>query len=480
MKTSALLLLPLVLLGASGTPDPNTVSAMARHVPAEFAADAMIRVASNKKLDPRMRVKLLTEAFHRATGAQHPFKMRGSITQAGDTGGFLERAYQQDLDALSLRMRVVKQMLPLDGAKAAKLFLSVARPAVPAVHCEEIVVYDVNAYYEGLGAIVKLGRQSAASLLKGRVGGITSAAQIAPVARLLQQAGLSDSALQALTLSFASDLRKIGGDDRSFTYYAPTTGPAMLALVEELKSRHLDPLPLMEAYRFYLVRNLTADRCADGHLIFNGPITLNLFTGQPAEVLGWNAAKFFADNILMPPVQPLTEQETTPKSLEGFATGVHACVDPQCKHLDELSRNLVFNDDGRTIAESQKNTEKWRSGFQAELTGLEAWQPAKGHEEEVFRDKTWLYNNLYAMSHGAGRDRVVESWLAYLKQSRPTVGDRTQWFLPVSTLIGRSALDPSNTKLAGQLRAQDDPLIALYIEVEALAPLDAGKILTML
>lgn len=480
MKISALFLLPLVLLGASGTPDPIAVSAMARHVPAEFAADAMIRVASNAKLDPRLRVKLLTEAFHRAAGAQHPLKMRGSITQPGDTGGYLERAYQQDLDAMSLRMRAVKQMLPIDGAKATKLFFSVARPAVPAVHCEEIVVYDVSAYYEGLGAIIKLGRQSAASVLKGRVDPITSAAQIAPVARLLQQAGLNDSDLQALTLSFASNLRKIGGDDRSFTYYAPGTGPAMLALVEELKTRHLDPLPLMEAYRLYLVHNLTADRCADGHLIFNGPITVNLFTGQPVEVLGWNAAKFFADKILMPPVEPLTEQETTPKSLEGFATGVHACTDPQCKHLDELSRSLIFNDDGTPTAESQKDNEAWRSGFQAALTALEAWQPGKGQDDEVFRDKNWLYNGLYAMSLGHGRDLVVDSWLAYLKHSRDTESDRAQWFLPISALIGRSALDPSNTKLAGQLRAQDDPLIALYVAVEALAPRDAGKILTML
>src|ERR1035438_7568231 len=79
------------------------------------------------------------------------------------------------------------------------------------------------------------------------------------------------------------------------------------------------------------------------------------------------------------------------------------------------------------------------------------WQPghpAKGQADEVFREKPWVYNNLYAMSPGASRESVLRSWLSYLKQSRATVSDRAQWFVPVNALIGRVALDPGNTKLA--------------------------------
>ncbi|MGA2041073.1 MAG: hypothetical protein ABSH42_17480 [Bryobacteraceae bacterium] len=480
MKICALFLFPLYLFGATGNSVPNAVSALARKAPPEFAADAMIRLASNEKLDSRTRVKLLTEAFRQAAGAQHQLKLRASITRAGGAGGFLERAYQQDLDALSLRLRAVQQMLPLDSAKASKLFLSMARPAVPPVRCEEIVVYDVSRYYEGLEAVSKAAHRDVAKLLKDRVGGITSPAQIAPVARLLQHAELKDADLEAFTLSLATSLREMSGDDRSFTYYATPTGPAILDLVEELKRRHLSPLPLIEAYRLYLVDHLTGDRCADDYLINKGPMTISLMTGQPTEVLGWNASVFFAEKILMPPGKPLSEQETTPHSLEGISPAAHTCQDVACQNVNQLMKALAFGPDGEPLLESQHHTDAWRTALQATLTALDAWQPAAGRGDEVFREKTWVYNNLYAMSAGVNRESVLRSWLNNLKQSRATVSDRAQWFLPVNALIGRVALDPGNTRLAELLRQQDDPVFALYVELERVAPRGPEKVLPLL
>jgi hypothetical protein len=480
MKTTALILLPLVVLGATSTPDPKAVAALARQAPAEFAADAMIRLASNAKLDTRARVKLLTEAFARATEAQRPLRMRGSITRPGSSGGFLERAYALEIDALSLRLRAVHDMLPLDEAKASKLFLSIPRPELPSVHCEQNVVYDVDLYYEGLGAIAKIGHRNVAKLLKDRVRGIASPAQIAPVARLLLGAGLNDADLQSFTGSLAASLGGIGGDDRAFTYFAASTGPAIADLVGELKRRHLSPLPLAEAYRRYLVNHLSGERCADGYLIFNGPLTVYLATGQPSETLGSGAAALFAEKILLPPLTPLTEQETTPKKLEGFAAGTKTCQDAQCQHFVDIERELAFTPDGTPLLDSQRDTDAWHASLVAALATLKAWQPGKGEADDVFREKTWAYNNLYAMSHSRERQLVVGSWLEYLKQSRASASDRAQWLLPVCALIGRSAIDPGNREMAELLRASDDPVIALYLQVEALAPRTPDKILGLL
>jgi hypothetical protein len=480
MKTPALSLLPLFLLGAAGTVDRNSVATLARQAPAEFAADVMIRLASSEKVDPHTRVELLTEAFRRAAEAQHPLKLRASITRIGSTGGFLDHAYQQDLDGLSLRLRAIEPMLALDSAKARNLFLTIARPEIPRVRCEEIVVYDVSRYYEVLGEVARSGRHDAAKLLKDRVNGLTSAAQIAPVARLLQQAALKDSELQSFTLSLAASLRAISGDDRSFTYYAGVTGPAILGLIEELKGRHLSPLPLAEAYRFYLVHHLTGDRCADDDLLTNGPPSVNLITGRPNDLLGWGAAAFFAEKMVMPPLKPLSEQETTPHTLEGFAAGLHSCQDSQCQNVNLSLRELAFAPDGQPLLESQHDTDAWRARLQGVLAAVEAWQPGSGQADEVFREKTWVYSNLFSMSPGPSRERVVHAWLGCLKQSRSTVSDRAQWLLPVSALIGRVALDPGNTKLAGQLRTQDDPVIALYAQLEAVEPRSTEKILPLL
>ena len=481
MKTPALLLLPVVLLGAAGAPDPVAVAAMARKAAPEFAADALIRLAADQKLDSRARIKLLSEAFRLAATAQHPLKLRASITRGGGAGGFLERAYQLDLDALSLRLRAVQQMLPLDRAKATKLFLSMAAPAVPPVRCEDIVVYDVAQYYDALGTIAKAGHLNAAKVLKGRAGGVSSPAQIAPVARLLKEAELKDSDLENFTQLLAGSLREMSGDDRSFTYYAAQTGPAILDLMEELKRRHLAPLPLTEAYRLYLVHHLSGDRCADDELINRDPsITINLMTGRVTDVLGLNAAAFFAEKMLLPPLKALSEQETTPHSLDGYAAGVQSCQDPACQGITRREHELAFDAEGQPLAESDHNTVAWRANLESTLKAMEEWQPGDGNVDEVFREKTWVYNNLYAMSLGASRDSVTRSWLNYLAQNRTKVSDRTQWLLPVSALIGRSPLDPSNTRLAEQLRTTDDPVIGLYVQVEHLAPRRLEQILALL
>jgi len=42
------------------------------------------------------------------------------------------------------------------------------------------------------------------------------------------------------------------------------------------------------------------------------------------------------------------------------------------------------------------------------------------------------------------------------------------------------ALDPGNTRLAELLRQQDDPVFALYVELERVAPRGPEKVLPLL
>jgi len=480
MKTPVLSLFASFLLSAAGSLDPASVAVLARQAPAEFAADAMIRLAASAKLDRAARAELFREAFTRAGEARRALPLRASIVHAGGIGGFLDHAYLQNVDVLSLRLRAVEGLLPLDGAKARQLFLSIPRPEVPRVRCEDIFVYDVGRYYDALDAISKLDRRDAAKILGERLNGLTSPAQVAPVARLLQHAELKPSDLKKLADSLASSLTRMSGDDRSFTYYASSAGPAILGLIETLQSRHLPALPLAEAYRSYLVRHLSGDRCADDYLINNGPPSVNLMTGRPNDLLGYGATVFFAEKIVTPPLQPLSEQETTPHTLEGFATGLRSCEDAGCTQMNLRVRELVFSPEGQPLLEAEHNTDRWRVKLQGVLDALQAWQPAAGHVDEVFREKTWIYSNLYSMSTGESRARVAHSWLEYLKQSRAVVSDPAQWLLPVSALVGRVALDSTNAMLADELRRQDDPVIALYAQLEAVDPRPADKILPLL
>ena len=269
MKTLAVILLPMLCAAADAPAGIDALLDAARAAPAEFAADAMIRIAALDQLEKARRIELLEQAFQRASGAQQPYKRHATFVRPDSPSGFLNRAYGQDLDAMSLRLRAIEALLPLDAQKARDLFLQTPPPKTPRLKCDDFLIYDVGRFYDTLGSIA---RQSFTAqeiqagepfrLLERFAGAITSPVQVAPVARMLAAASVKDADFRALVNSFAEALGKISGDDRSFAY-SMTAGKQILALVEESKRRQLSPLPLLEAYRLYLVNNLSAARCAD-------------------------------------------------------------------------------------------------------------------------------------------------------------------------------------------------------------------------
>ena len=83
--------------------------------------------------------------------------------------------------------------------------------------------------------------------------------------------------------------------------------------------------------------------------------------------------------------------------------------------------------------------------------------------------------------NGPDRDVVGRAMLDFLKQNRFQRENRLEWFLPVSALIGRVALDPVGMgRVAEELLKVDDPTIALYANLERVAPRTPDRILPLL
>ncbi|MGA2150447.1 MAG: hypothetical protein ABSH49_36470, partial [Bryobacteraceae bacterium] len=139
LRTAFLLTLlsPFVAPAAGPAPDIASILDQARKAPGEFAADSLIRLASLDSLDKPKRIALLEEAFGRAGEAKQALKRRVAITRVAGPARFLARAYNQDLDALSLRLRVIEALLPLDARKARELALKIPPPQVPKTACGE-------------------------------------------------------------------------------------------------------------------------------------------------------------------------------------------------------------------------------------------------------------------------------------------------------------------------------------------------------
>lgn len=489
MKPFLFLLVPVVC-GAVVPNDIAPVIDMARQAPGEFAANALIRIASTDKLDKSTRIQLFEEAFRRANEAQQPLKRRASILKVAGAAGFLQRAYQQNLDGLSLRLRAVEGILPLDRLKARALFLEIPPLSVPKLSCDDYLVYDVSLFYEVLGKIAQqsfTAKEAAAGdpirLLERFAGNIESAAQLEPDARMIASSGLQNRDFETLLTTFGGALGRIYGDDRTFTATLSPASQQIFGLQEDALKRGVSPLALLEGYRRFLVNNLSAARCADDDLVENGQ-AYSFGTGAKVDTLGSSAADYFNQKLAKPPIQPLREEEVTPARIEGAASGLRSCQDPECKQLAAQYRGLIFDATGNPLPAAQKDSAEWRAQLQDFLNAIASWKPASGEKEESeqFRDKCALFGSLIGIiPPGPDRERVLLAWLDYLDGNQMENQDRIGWFLPVNALIGRVAMDPLGLgKLTDALRKAHDPVIALYVELERVVPRTPDQILPLM
>ena len=448
---------------------------LARAVPGEFAADAFIRLAALHSLDQSRRIQLLEQAFRRASEAQEPLPRQPVNIKIPGAAGFLNRAFSQDLDGLSLRLRVIEAMEPLDAAKARALFKQIPTVQVPKLTCSDFMAYDVAGYYK------MLARLGSPRQILEQVGAIRSPVEIAPAAKAILAAA-QDSDFQALTTAFTQALARISGDDRSFTFVGDA-GPQILQLVEECRRRKISPLPLLESYRLYLVHNQQTARCADDDVMNpSGEQKIALDSGMP--MIGGEGVAFFNTRLRVSPIQAIQEQETTPTSLEGVAEGLRPCQDTLCQSLAEGYRNLIFDPETHTpYPPARKATPEWQEQLGRYLATLAGSHPTSAvTPAQYYRQVSSLYaDTLSLVPPGPMQEQVVAAMQAFVEKSSFERESRIEWFLPINVLIGRMALDPLGIgRFASHLRQSSNPVIALYAALETAAPRSPGQIMALL
>jgi hypothetical protein len=473
-RTVWLVLVASMLWGES---EPGTaiepVVDLARGAPSELASDALIRLASLERLDKKSRIELLNQAFELAAGASQPFRRRAAALHSAGPAGFLDRAYAQDLDALSLRLRAVEGLLPIDPRMARERFEEIPPLQLPPPTCGDFLVYDVSRFYEVLGKVAvasfnakEVREQAPPKFLAKYVGVISSPAQVAPAARLLAEAVLPDSEFQMLATAFAGTLGGIAGDDRSFTYAAREAGAAIGELARLGERRALAPIVLLGAYRAFLVNHLTGARCEELESDSDG-----------------GAAAFFNERLRIPALPVVGESERTPSKVEGKAKGLAWCESPECRAIRDQFHTLVFRADGEAFQQGEREKNEWQARVRDFLTAMSSWdQSAGASPAEHFREKIGFYSDLVAIvPNGDTREYVLRSMLAYLTQSRPGQEERIEWYLPIVQLVGRVNLDPRGLgKVADDLRRANDAVIALEMALEQIAPHRVNEFMLLL
>src|SRR5205823_7143965 len=123
-------------------------------------------------------------------------------------------------------------------------------------------------------------------------------------------------------------------------------GKEIETLVEQCKRRKMPSVLLIDAYRTYLVNHLTAARCADSEMLQVKPAASGPADSQGGEAAPGDAANFFNQKLLAPPLQPLQESDVTPSRVEGRSAEPGGCEDAVCKALVERARAMGFNTAG--------------------------------------------------------------------------------------------------------------------------------------
>ena len=429
---------------ASRPPIFGDLADSARAQPAEFAADALLRIADAPTVtDVAWKREVLEDAFHLAAGAQQPFARRN---WTGKPGSLFDKAYAQGLDACTLQSKAVHAMLAIDYKKARELFNEIPPPQIPRLACEDALVYDVSIFYATVGEVAarafsakEVAQEEPFHLLERYAADVTSPAQVAPIARMLLGASQKPAQFEALVGSFAGALAQLSGDDRSFS--AAISGDADAAIADlsaECARRKIDAQPLQAAWQAYAARQAAGTRCADS--VAQGP---RLTLGDDAQ----------------------------PASAGGSARPVGQCESPECRQLAAQFTSLAMAPNGYGLTPEQKTTSEWGGRLRQYLAALADWTQ-DDDPAEYFQFKSRFYGELFNLApNGPERDLLLSTLLAWLQQNGYRRDHRAEWFYPVNELIIHAFADPAGMKTTvRELRRCADPVIALYAQLEQLLP----------
>ena len=256
----------------------------ARALPPEFHADTLLRLANSPLIaQASWKQELIEEAYWSGSHAFLPYLQHAG----GRSDSVAENAVRANgLEALTLQTKAVQEMLLLNEEKAVRLFDQMPPLTLPKLNCTTVSTPDVTAYYQTAvslfeGAFTAKQRTNGAdiAMLQQLVGSIEAPVQVPPALEMLFAVRLVSDQRRDLLSLLADRLQEVSRSDREY-------GAAETALASAMD--HIgrpDTAVLLPALRSYIVRHVSAHRCAD-NLAAAGKMT------KPAEQFNALAAKF--------------------------------------------------------------------------------------------------------------------------------------------------------------------------------------------
>jgi acetyl esterase/lipase len=449
-----------------------------RVAPPEFAADSMIKLSAHPEIDDKWRAEILEEAFRIAFDAQHPYKLKDlSESQAQTRSGYKGLAFDLKMDRLSLQLLAILNMVRIDQKKARSLWGEMRKPKLEPLKCEETLLYDVADYYRAMVEMalkaftreeMRIGEEI--QFVDSHIVNIASPAEATEAAVAITDLKTTPAQFNALVETYSRAIENVANDDRTFWFYSDKLSAAALALGGACERRGFPADFLLARYREYLVRQLSAPRCADNLAIDGKPAR------RPKFVTDLNAALDRYEYI-----PKITDDDAKPRKIDRAALFYPYWTTRRARSLIEKIYVLRFGQGPRqtTRAKSNKPLEplsfeerqssEWQYKLSDFLREMAEWKPEhEASRADYFHQKCRLFNELLELSPNSDmRLRMLDEYMAFLEQNRFECESFIEWYQHVSDLLRRvGSMEKEEKKLALQaLRYSNDHVLQLNIKL---------------
>lgn len=453
-----------------------------RVAPPEFAADSMIKLSAHPEIDNAWRAEILEEAFRIAFDAQHPFRLKHlSESQVETRTGYKSLAFDLKMDRLSLQMLAILNMVLIDPKKARLLWgeMLMRKPKLDLepLKCEEALLYDVADYYRAMVEMAKraftreemrIGEEI--QFVDSHIVNIASPAEVTEAAVAIMDLKAMPAQFNALVETYSRALENVANDNRSLWFNSEKLSAAALALAGDCERRGFPADFLLARYRDYLVRQLSAPRCAD-NLMIDGKTLL-----QPKFVIDLNAALDRYEYI-----QKITDDNVKPRKIDDAASFYPYWTTRRARSLFQKIQLLRYGQIPKPPAKAKSNkppeplpfevrqSSQWQYKLSDFLREMAEWKPDhEASRADYFHQKCRLFNELLELSPNSDmRLRMLDEYMAFLEENRFECESFIDWYQHVSDLLRRvGSMREEERKLALQaLRYANDPVLQLRIKL---------------
>lgn len=431
---------------------------LGQSAPAEVNGDLLLTlVSSNLIASKERKMELVEQAFRSAAEAREPLRRKSWSRQVDTRSGFKQRAFDLELDKLSMQSKAAVLMIPLDRLRARTMFEGISLPPIKLLTCEDSLGYNLESYYMAMLSVAEAcfsddERKAGAHIqfLSDRLESVKSIPQLVSAMHMLFNAKVSPEERVLLVNVWTKAVGRVSTDARAFAFVMDRDMFVLSShmLIGRMERPGVPTNQFSSAVRSFLIKQLSGEVCTDVSWLDHGQLTL------PDEVANLNS-EF---------TNPITLDDIHPANVGAKATDVNYWTTPKAAVLLRSAKELRFGDGETALSVEQRQTDEWHRKFLDFLELIESWEPdSEPSPDDYFQEKCNLYMVLVDLCpDDPQRDVVLRAYGNYLKEKSREYKGRIEWILPVkdylrvlkskSDKIRRSSLDPWLTSSDVNLR----------------------------